>query len=204
MAIIEQNDTFSYVASDGRADEARLVGMMPVPELLSGSEGYRRLRVDSGEPAFFEGRQFRIAYEFNFASTASVTIEAVIGVNTILTKSNLEVDQGGVRYSLTAGGTPSGVFGTPITVLAKNGMTGTPAYTSQLTFNAGGSVTGGVNFPITRVRTASANGQRSSAVSGDDDARGFAPTTLHLLLEPLNGINDSCRGILNLEWEERP
>lgn len=48
------------------------------PDLYtSDAEGFRRLRVDSGQTGFFEGREFRTFYEMNIASGASVYIRFV-------------------------------------------------------------------------------------------------------------------------------
>lgn len=173
-------------------------------ELLSGDEGFRRLRTDNGEAGFFEGKQFYIAYEFDLSETANRrVIEVIIGGDIILTKSSLEVDQGGVRYSLVIGGTASGTFSESIPVIPKNSMSDTPAYSSFMTFNVGGDVIGGTERPISRVRTASGNNARANAISDTNENRGFTSTTVHLVLEDLVGVNDDSLGILNLEWEER-
>lgn len=173
-------------------------------ELLAGDEGFRRIRVDSDEAGFFAGNQYRIAYEFDLSTTANRrVIRVTVGTNTILTRSELVVDQGGVRYALVAGGTPTGTFDTPITVIPKNTMTTAPTPSSQLVFETGGDITGGTQSVIARTRSASGNNARATAVGTSDQKRGFGPTTLYLLLEDLPGVNDDSTGILNLEWEER-
>lgn len=175
------------------------------PDLISGDTN-QRLRVDQGEPGFWEGRQFRIAYEFDLDVSASelIFIRVTFGTDVILTKSELNLDQGGVKYSLVAGGTPGGTWSNSVPVIPKNTMSGTPAYTSQAAVDTGGTVTGGTISPVYRIRTATGTSARSSGVSTTNDPRGFAAGTYYLRIEQLVGVNDDCLGILNLEWEERP
>ncbi len=156
------------------------------------------------EKAFREGRTFRIAYEFSFAdNSAGDVVKVEIGSDMVLTKSLLSVDGGGVRYSVSYGAvTEGGTFGTPVTVFPKNGMSGAPSIASKNTFSTGGTITGGSSFVVDRVRTASGNNQRATNVSDSSEQRGFAPSTVYLVLEPLDSVNDTCEGILNLEWRE--
>lgn len=177
-----------------------------IEEIFAGSEGNRRLRVDVGEAGLFEGRQQRIAHRVEIAGTPGTqqVIEVTIGVNTILTFSELQLNQGGAKYFIAVGGTPSGTFSNTIPVIPKNTMTGTPSYTSQLSFASGGTISGYTESPIVDVRTSSGNNARATSVGNSTQNRGFGPTTLYIVIEVLDGVNDDVEGILSLEWEERP
>lgn len=166
--------------------------------LLAGN----RIRVDVGEASFFEGRQFRIAHEFAVDQNDRQVIKVDIGADTILTRSETSVDQAGVRYYIAVGGTPSGTFDQPITVIPKNTMSDAGAYTSQMAFNWGGDITGEDDSIVARVRVGNSN-QRGTSVSGDLQARGFGASTVYLVIEPLDGTSATAMGVLYLEWEER-
>lgn len=167
--------------------------------LLSGN----RMKVEDGDSAFEEGRQFRIGYEFDLSDTSGRrVIQITFGNNIVLTKSSLEVDQGGVRYSVVGGATATGTFNATIPSLRKNNMDGAPQLTSQTIFKTGGDFTGGTDFPIARVRTGSGNNARASSINTAAQNRGFGTNTLFIVLEDLNGVNDDSLGLLNLEWDE--
>ena len=161
---------------------------------------------DAAAVAFNEGRAFRIGYEFNLSTTSDDrVIRLVLTNNIVLTKSSLELDSGGVRYTVIAGGASVSTFSETISTLAKNGKSDAPSFTTGSTFAGGvdgAVVTSGTELPIARIRTASGNNSRSTNLSDSSERRGFAPGTYYLHLENLPAVNDDSTGILNLEWYE--
>lgn len=171
-------------------------------EYRSGNEPYRRLRVDNGEPGFFEGRQFFIAQSFSFASASSVTYQFTLAVNTIIRSYRFSVEEGGGLLSVVVGGTGAGTF-TPIPILSKNDMTSVGDYAVQNSAAVGGTVSGGVSVPLEEIRTANASGQTNSGTGGDNDLLAWSPRTVYVTITPLDGVTGDTSGILRLVWEER-
>lgn len=158
----------------------------------------------STELAFSQGRAFRIAYEFDFSSNSELIIKAEIGTNMVLTKSLLSVDSGGVRYSVVSGAIEGAPYDNLVAKFNRNNQSNVPSYASKIQFYTGGTITGGSDFVVARVRTSSNSNARATNIGDASQNRGFQPVELYLKLEPLNGVNDDCLGILELEWEENP
>jgi len=167
--------------------------------------GGSRLRVEQGSSSFFQGREFRINEEFNIPVGGEIVFKFVVGTNTILTFSELEVDQGGIRYSIwtqaqVAETTP---FSTPVTIYRKNNTSTAPVIATQNQVLKGGTATfAGISNSVSRVRTSSGNASRSSTVSMTTQQRGFPTTTVYARLQSLDGINTASTGVLSLEWQE--
>jgi hypothetical protein len=175
------------------------------PDLYtSDTEGYRRLRVDSGQTGFFEGREFRTFYEFNIASGASVYIRFTSPINFIIFEQSLTVDAGSIRFSAYTGATPAGTYSNTIPVVGKNRMTTrkSPFYTPQVTIASGGTATGGTIVELFRVVAANSNAQQQTVLGAASTERGLAAGTYYLRLENIG--NAAATGVYSLIWEERP
>lgn len=169
------------------------------------SPGFDRLKVDVASATFANGREFRINEEFSIDTGQSIIYKFVVGINTVLTFSSVECDQGGVKYSVwtlpqTTELTP---FTTPVSIYRKNNMTTAPVVASQIQIFKGGTATfTGVSNSVLRVRTGSGNANRSSNVGQLSQQRGFPPTTVYLEIKTLDGINTTSTGVFSLEWAE--
>lgn len=175
------------------------------PDLYtSGTEGFRRLRVDSGQTGFFEGREFRTFYEMNIASGASVYIRFVSPVDFILSEQSLTLDGGSIRFTALTGATPSGTYSTALPVIGKNRMLTrkTPFYSSQVTLATGGTATGGTVVELFRVVAANASAQQQTVLGASSTERGLPAGTYFLRLENIG--NGAATGVYSLIWEERP
>lgn len=156
--------------------------------------------------SFDLGREFRINQEFSIPSGDSVIYKIVLGVNTLLTFSQLEIDQGGIKYAVYTSlqTTETSAFNTVVPIYRKNNMSTAPVVTSLNNIYAGGGANfTGVPNTVIRIRTSSGNASRSSAVSTGDQQRGFPPTTIYLEMSSLEGINTTSTGVFNLEWTEK-
>lgn len=166
-------------------------------------EGFRRLRVDTGQTSFFTGYQFRTFHEFSIPTGTSTYLKVDVPVNTVLWTVHLSVDAGGIRLGTYAGGTPSGVF-TPITSLPKNTMSTVPSptYVRQNVISTGGTFTGGTLIDVIRVVTSGATAQQTSVGSSPFSERGVGIGTYYWKLENIS--NGTSTGVFNTFWEERP
>lgn len=155
------------------------------------------------EHAFNSGKAFRIGYEFNLADTNNTRIIKVeLTSPIVLTKSNLELDQGNLRYVVRSGATFTGTLGNPITVLRKNTIAGVPQPDPNVTFTeatTGSTLSGGGTLPIARVRTGGGRNTATS-VSNTSEFRGFPIGVLYLELTEMDAESSDTTGILNLEW----
>lgn len=81
-----------------------------------------------------------------------------------------------------------------------------PPYSAQVTFQTGGSFTGGTEVDLMHVRAASANNSAAN-VGGSMSERGLPAGTYYIHISTLTGgltVNDAAQLIYSLIWEERP
>jgi len=190
-------------AAAGASAEYSVVSL-PQAMYTSTKEGYSRIRVDSAQTSFFEGREFRSFYELNIPQGQSVTLQVVSPINFILFEQALTLDAGAVRLTAYTGATPAGTFGNVVPVIGKNRMPTRPLpnYTAQISITSGGSVTGGTKVEVVRVVAASATSQHATVGNTISSERGLPAGTYHLVLENLS--NGAATGVYTIWWEERP
>jgi len=175
------------------------------PDLYtSDTEGFRRLRVDSGQTGFFEGREFRTFYELDVATGTSVYIRFVSPIDFILSEQILTLDSGSIKFTALTGATPSGAYSVPLPVIGKNRMLSrkSPFYAPQITLSTGGAATGGVIVELFRVIAANATAQKQTVLGANSTERGLPAGTYYLRLENIG--NNAATGVYTLIWEERP
>lgn len=168
------------------------------------AEGFRRIRVDSGQTGFFQGQEFRTFYEFSIASGASAYIKFDTPCDTILWEESITVDSGGVRLTSLLGATETAPFNTPLPIRPKNNMAQRrqPYYTARATVSADGIVTGGSIGQIYRIVTTGSTAMQSSIGQAAASERGIPAGTYYIRLQNLS--NGTTTGVYNLTWEERP
>lgn len=175
------------------------------PDLYtSGTEGFRRLRVDTGQTGFFEGREFRTFYELNIATGTSVYIRFTSPIDFIIFEQSLTLDSGSVRFTALTGSTPGGTYSNVLPVVGKNRMVTrkAPFYLSQITISSGGTATGGTIVELFRVTAANATAQQQTVLGAASTERGLPAGTYYLRLENIG--NSAATGVYTLIWEERP
>lgn len=175
------------------------------PDLYtSGVEGFRRLRVDSGQTGFFEGREFRTFLELNIPSGQSLYVKVVSPIDFILFEQSVTLDAGSVRFTVQTGATPAGSFATTLPVIGKNRMAArkTPYYTPVVTLTSGGTASGGTIVELFRVVAATSNAQQQTVLGAASTERGLPAGTYYLRFENIG--NGAATGSYSLIWEERP
>lgn len=168
--------------------------------MLSGTTR-QRLRVDVGEPSFFEGRQFRLYKEFNIALGATYVIKAVTTRDIILYGLELSLTSGEVKLTTATGGTEGGSFSETLTLFPRNTMSErpTPIYAATSVVTAGGTHTGGTELDLLWVKTADNSNFAASVGIAPGDERGIAAGTYYFRLNAVI----AATGVFKARFEER-
>ncbi len=175
------------------------------PDLYtSGTEGFRRLRVDVGQTGFFEGREFRTFYELNIPTATSVYIRFTSPIDFIIFEQSLTLDSGSIRFTALSGATAGGTYSNTLPVVGKNRMASrkAPFYSPQSTVASGGTASGGSIVELFRVVAANATAQQQTVLGAASTERGLPAGTYFLRLENIG--NGAATGVYSLIWEERP
>ena len=170
--------------------------------------GFDRIRTEEGSTGFYEGRQFRLFYDFQLAASSQVFIKVVTPGDLLLMDRTVRLDYGFLNLEVIVGGTESGTFDQFITPRQMNVMassrnrrqfgTAFPAEALS-TLATGGSLTGGTVVDRLRLNTA-VEAQAQSAGSEKFIPRGLAPGTYYIRLQNLQAQETS--GIVYYTWEE--
>ena len=177
----------------------------PHDTMTSTREGFRRLRVDIGQTAFFEGREFRTFRDLSLAAGTTYTAKVIVPVDTILFNVSLTVDNGTLQLDTIAGAvTETTPFTQQFAIFGKNLMSSIrqPPYVRQNNIMGGGSITGGTIIDTARLVAASATSQQSTVGGQIADERGIAPGTYYWKF--INPGNNPVTGTFHCFWEERP
>lgn len=173
--------------------------------------GFERLRVDSAQTSFFEGREFRTFKELNIAASQTYVVKAVVPLNIILFSLQVNLDAGALRLGTYVGGTEGGSFSETLPVFNANNMSAGSdrrrsysgaLYTAQTALTAGGTHTGGTELDVIRLLVANASGQAQSVGNAPQDERGIAANTYYFRLLNLSG-SGPVTGTFKARWEER-
>jgi hypothetical protein len=163
----------------------------------------QRLRVDSGQTGFFAGREARTFKELNLAALGVYTLQFVSPVNFIVQIIEISIETGILKYESFSGATPAGSYSETLPILKTNSMTEVPAvYTPQMVITAGGTVSGGTNLDISRVRANAITVQATTVGSIEDNVRGYPPGTYYVRLTNISAM-DPVVGTIKFRWEER-
>lgn len=194
------------MANNGLGAPVVVVGgtINPSDELISGGgiEGTNpRIRVDVGEPSFFDGRQFRTFKELNIPLSTEYVIKAVVPGNVILYGLGLSMVSGEVKLSTLVGGTEGGTFSETLPIFPRNTMSErpTPFYTPTVVLTAGGTHTGGTQLDLLWVKTADNSNFAPSVGDNPGDERGVGAGTYYFRLL----ANIAATGVFRARWEER-
>lgn len=165
--------------------------------------GYERLKVDSAQTGFFEGREFRTFIEFSIAAGASLVCRFTAPTPFILFGQRLLVDDGKIRLAAKDASGVAGGSWTARPIIGKNRMPERrfPYYVAQCTADSGGTYTGGVDLEVVRVATAGATGQAATVGGSIGEERGLPAGTYYLVLT--NYGSGTATGTYDLWWEER-
>lgn len=183
--------------------------------IVSGPGGFNRLRVDTGEPGFWAGRQFAWQSEVVLSAGEVIAFRFDLPLDVVLLDSQLTVDEGSMYYRVFRADqiTETGTFATDATGKAHplNVTSFSPAYALQTTaFTDGASASGGVTisggatpYPVSRLRTSGATAQAFLVGASGGLARGFPPTSAYVVVTQLPGATGGTKGTITLKFEER-
>lgn len=168
----------------------------------TGASPRPRLRVDQAQTSFFEGREFRISWEFNIAANQTTRLMFSSPLDFVLFRQSLYIDKGALKFTAITGASVS-TMGTNVPVVGKNRMTErpTPQYASQVTVLAGGTYSGGTVVETIRLYSEQQGNSAVTVGASQDDARGL-PNGVYFL-EFANLTNATITGVYNIAWEER-
>lgn len=169
--------------------------------LTTGKEGTRRVKVDPAQTGFFEGREFRISYEFNISSGATQVLKFSCTSNFILWEQRISVDEGFLIYKPTINPSTSTGFVTTVQQYGKNRMSNAPVVTNTVTVTTGGSITGGEVVETIRLKTANATWQAESVGGAVYSERGLPAGDYYLTMKAEGA---TTKGVINLVYEIRP
>lgn len=217
---VEESDTIVWIkGTTGKVviqDTAEIVSPYSTTNLprdvwTSSSEGFRRLRVDTGQTGLFEGREFRSFFEFNIPANNVQVLKFVSPIDFMLFEQTIAADAGSVRFQALTGATEVSTFNTTVPVIGKNRMAQRkqPYYTSVITINThaapvafGSGVTAGTVVENARVVAANATAQQQTVSGGNQSERGLPAGTYYLRIH--NFGSGAATGVYSLAWEERP
>lgn len=163
-----------------------------------------RLRVDSGQTGFFDGREFRTFKELSIPNGTTYVIRAVVPINIVLFGLELTLDNGQVRLGTYADGTAGGTFSEQLPLIPANSMSEKtqPAYTPKVVLSAGGTHTGGIELDVIRVKVENSTGAAASVGNVAQDERGVGAGTYFFRIQNIGtGV---VEGTFKARWEERP
>lgn len=174
---------------------------LPKDMYTSTLENYRRIRVDTAQTSFFQGKQFRSYRDFTLAAAEVRYFRFTSLTDFVLFDQTLSVSGGSVRLSVWTGATASGIW-TSIPVIGKNRMSSIPQppYVTGVTFETGGTFTGGTEVEAIRLVSATATAQQSTVGASSGDERGLPASTFYIKIE---ATNSTPVVLYSLFWEER-
>lgn len=160
-----------------------------------------RLPVDVAQTGFFEGREFRMSFEFDIASGANEVLRFSATTDFILWEQRIEVDEGFLIYTPTINPATAIGFTTPVPQYGKNRMSVAPVVTNTVTVTNGGAITGGTVVETIRIKVANASGQQQTVGDAVSSERGLPAGDYYLML---HAEGSRTRGVINLTYEIRP
>jgi len=178
------------------------VADLPKDIYTSSTENYRRIRVDTAQTSFFQGRQFRSYYDFGLTASEVRYFRFTSLTDFVLFDQSISVSGGSIRLSVWTGSTPAGTW-TNIPVIGKNRMSSIPQppYISSVTFQTGGTFTAGTEVEAIRLVSATATAQQSTVGASSGDERGLPASSFYIKIE---ATSSTPTVVYSLFWEERP
>lgn len=174
-------------------------------------EKYGRLRVDVGQTAFFEGREFRTFYEFVVPQGESRFIKVVNPQDVILFETSVFLEIGKLRIAPIVGGSETGTFPTALPIIRKNTMSSAKVVTPTIQIGVGinnfagnvltGSVSGGTELDADRFISEAAGNRANPAGGSIGGERGIGASTYYYELKNYGTVD--ATGVFKAWWEQR-
>lgn len=157
--------------------------------------------LNHNDVGFYERREFFYNLPFSLAVDQSVVIKFVIGVNYIVKNFELTLAEGEVTSEVVIGATESGTFDQDVTILSTNYMDEQDVYATAAAAATGGDITGGVVGDYLILNAGNGTALAASVGGGGARLRGGAAGTVYI---KITANQNSTRGVLYSQWEERP
>lgn len=166
---------------------------------------FARVKVDMAQTSFWRGREYRTFSELSIPALSTWIIKVVVPINVVLEGMTVDIDDGWLRLATVAGGVEGGAWVAVPTIFNCNNMTVGPDREAivlpQVGISSGGTLTGGLEIDVVRLRTANASGAASTIGGHAGDERGVAPGTYYFKFQNLG--NATIQGVFHVRWEER-
>lgn len=172
-----------------------------LPDRLLSGRINQRLKTDTVQTGFYEGRFFRSFLEHDIANNGTLTIRAEVPVNVVLWKLLLFLHSASIRFESVAGGTASGTW-TAMPVIRKNNMTTCPNYEAETVLSFGGTVFGGTIIDSNRAYAQSLPNRLVTVGEQQFEERGASPNNYFFRITNLDA--NIARINFNIIWEELP
>ena len=194
------NDVLLYTNIDGFTQGSHLVTIYPYQSLIVGDASPDFMRVEAGEKAWHDRQIFRTFHKFAIATGTSQVIRATVPGNIILRSVILNLVRTEILLETVVGGTPAGVFGTPLPTFNLNNTSGAVVPASTVTLDTGGTHTGGTTLDLLWGKSGT-NAQFAVSVGAmENDRRGVGPGTYYFRLVNTDGAQ--ADGVFKATWEE--
>ena len=158
------------------------------------------------EASFFFGRRFFAWKGLTIPSGQKILFKFTVGVDSLLRKLVLTLDDGHAQLTLLQGGTPSGAFSDTINPSSTNWTEEVVPYATQNSLEAtpvgNPSVTGGTPKDIFRLKTANTAANSNTVETGLTTELGLGVGEHFVLVENIGAGNVS--GLLKFLWDEVP
>lgn len=164
----------------------------------------KRIRVESGQHSFWEGKEYRTFKELNVPVSGIYTVRINVTQDVILKSLRVSINSGKLRLTTFAGGVEDGVFSETFPILRKNTMSTAPNRPSTTIITAGGSVAPVSLIDVETVYVGEMQGNRISSTVGvsEFDERGVGAGLYYWGFQNLS-TTETLTGTFHVYWEER-
>lgn len=165
--------------------------------------------IDVSSPGFYEGREFRVFFDFSLTDGQTKVLKIVLPVNFGLHLQNFAVDQGDLLFEAAIQGSASAeeTWTETLPLFGVNRTNERPEvspgayYTPVSTIKTGGTHTGGIVTERVRLKATNSPANRNTVGNTVNDNRLVPPDTYFLRF---TGTGTLTTGIYTLRGEERP
>jgi len=168
--------------------------------LTSKKEGTRRIKYETAKTSFFESREFRMFKDFDIPAGTTETMKVVSTKDTIVEVFGASLILGSLRIELVVGGTDGNDFTETLPVFQTNRTSASVDTTPSVTFQNGGTHTGGTVSDVILLVAGSPARQAREVTATEDRPLGFAPGTFYIRLISTGSSN--AEGVFRARWEE--
>jgi len=181
---------------------------LPIDLMTSERRAHRRLKVESDDPSYTLGTQFRISYPLTVTNGSPIVLRFTSLIDFELISQTLETHESGIVLEAyrNSQGVESGTFGDIVPTYRNNFQSTAINYAGQVVVETGGAFTpsiGQTAVETINVLSANANSQRTTVDVGTQGKRGLGAGVYYLMFSKLGGAGTSL-GVYSLIFDENP